>query len=648
MGAEGKYDLKLVNCDSLPLLESGSGCSSSTSNPMALPSANKKFEKSNVLVNRKSSSTPSLPEATESNLTTTSVASTEQAASADNLTWKQAVETIAENVLTSAKSDVVGGSDEKPSNQPDVSVVVHALRELENHHDLSLINHTQQTSGSSLASGVPSSDLATITENFTLTNESMNKCSVASGSSFVRQPSYLEDKVTNIETNNKMNTSNSVNAISKSLMGSIRSCSGARDALDVIDKMREGVDMLRNNTNNINNISEILQIQPSAAASATNLVTAVPVKMTSSTAKSISASQPSEATSVAVDKYRGGSKIKPMHGIKQSKRQILPVEESCSYPLLSANAIAASAAAAAAASTHTKKVSENVNNTKNNINVTPVVIESITPSTSLVPIVVSSGMQAITTTTLSTLAMPVTEANVTSYDALPTSESVVVSNPMNPMSVSVPNLTASANSEIVNQIVPVSPPGLLETFAALARRRTNQSNPNSNSIGGGGGGFQTNNQVINASNMSGSNQQTSTFFPRGQNSVSSLVKLALSSNFHSGLLSTAQSYPSLTSTATNTSNNILNSCSGIGSTMNAQQSTTINPTLTMSLTSTSSDSEQVSFEDFLDSCRAPTLLGELEDEEEMDDDNDDEENEDEYEEVGVSILKITWTFLNQI
>lgn len=78
--------------------------------------------------------------------------------------------------------------------------------------------------------------------------------------------------------------------------------------------------------------------------------------------------------------------------------------------------------------------------------------------------------------------------------------------------------------------------------------------------------------------------------------------------------------------------------------MNAQQSTTINPTLTMSLTSTSSDSEQVSFEDFLDSCRAPTLLGELEDEEEMDDDNDDEENEDEYEEVGVSILKMKFLF----
>lgn len=60
--------------------------------------------------------------------------------------------------------------------------------------------------------------------------------------------------------------------------------------------------------------------------------------------------------------------------------------------------------------------------------------------------------------------------------------------------------------------------------------------------------------------------------------------------------------------------------------------------LTMSLTSTSSDSEQVSLEDFLESCRAPTLLAELDDDEEIgdnEDENDDDENEDDadYEEV---------------
>lgn len=602
MGAEGKYDLKLVNGDSLPLLEGG--CSSS--NTMVLPSSNKKFEKSNVLVNRKSSSTPSLPEATESNLSTNSVASTEQAASADNLTWKQAVETIAENVLTSAKSDIVSGTDDKPINQSDVSVVVHALRELENHQDLSLINHTQ-------TSAAPTSDLATITENYTLTNETVKNNAGSSSSAFGRQSSYLDEKLTNIEANNKMNTNNSVNTISKSLLGSIRGCTGARvsqissDALDVIDKMREGVDMIRNNTNNIIS-AEILQIQP-----ASNLVTPAPIRLSTQKNQNIPSAQ------CDGEKYR--NKIKPIHGLKQSKRQILSVEESCSYPLLSTPISTTSASIAA--SQQTRKETDNANNTRNTINVTPVVIESVTPPTSLVPIVVSSGMQAITTTTLSTLVAPPIEAAVTSFETITTNENVVVSNPM---SISVPNLTTSTNNESASQIVPVSPPGLLETFAALARRRTTQGNS-----------FQSNNQVINHTSNMNSNQQSSTFFPRGQNSVSSLVKLALSSNFHSGLLSTAQSYPSLTSSATNTSNNILNSCSGMASAVGGQ-GTTINPTLTMSLTSTSSDSEQVSFEDFLDSCRGPTLLGELEDEEEMDDDNDDEENEDEYEEVGVSIF----------
>lgn len=125
-------------------------------------------------------------------------------------------------------------------------------------------------------------------------------------------------------------------------------------------------------------------------------------------------------------------------------------------------------------------------------------------------------------------------------------------------------------------------------------------------------------------------------FPRGPNCVSSLVRLALSSNFPGGLLSTAQSYPSLSSG---------NGGAAVGSgphatTGNNPTAGTVGHALTMSLTSTSSDSEQVSLEDFLESCRAPTLLAELEDDDEMadDDDNDDEENEDDadYEEVMVS------------
>lgn len=602
MGAEGKYDLKLANSDNIPLLESGS--TSSTTAPTTV--VGKKFEKSNVLVNRKSSSTPSLPEATEGNINKNSVASTEQASSADNLSWKQAVETIAENVLTSAKSDIVTGSDARTTNQTEVSVVVHALRELENHQDLSLINHTP-------SSGPPMSDLATITENYTLNNDNI-KNNATTSNTFLRQQSFPDEKVSNIEANNKMNASNSAHNIGKSLHSSIRTGSGSKmsqlstETFDAIDKMREGVDMIRNNTNNIIS-SEILQM-PSG-----NLHPPPPIKI------AVHKNLDSSNSHTDVDKYK--SKLKPIHVLQPNKRQILSVEEACSSPPLPPCSIGA-----AALPSHNVAIlrerDNNSNINKSNVTVTSTVIETLPPPSSIIPIVVSSTMHPVTTATTST------ESNTTSSSASPqapttTSESsVVVANPM--MSVSVPNLTSSTNNETTSQIEPVSPPGLLETFAALARRRTSQGNS-----------FQTNNQALShSSNSNNNNQQSSSFFPRGQNSVSSLVKLALSSNFHSGLLSTAQSYPSLTTAATNTSNNILNSMP----TTVSSQGTTINPTLTMSLTSTSSDSEQVSFEDFLESCRAPTLLGELEDEEDIDDDNDDEENEDEYEEVGVSMTNL--------
>ncbi|XP_054003469.1 E3 ubiquitin-protein ligase HECTD1 isoform X7 [Hylaeus anthracinus] len=151
----------------------------------------------------------------------------------------------------------------------------------------------------------------------------------------------------------------------------------------------------------------------------------------------------------------------------------------------------------------------------------------------------------------------------------------------------------------------------------------------------------TGGQHIASNSNTGSNS-------RGPSSVSSLVRLALSPNFPGGLLSTAQSYPSLTSS---------------GQVAGSGVTTTTGPglgqALTMSLTSTSSDSEQlwlqVSLEDFLESCggvasssagggRAgggPTLLTELEDdedgvleEEEDNDENDQEEDDEENEEEG--------------
>lgn len=444
MGAEGKYDLKLVNCDNLPLLEAG--CS--TSNASALPTSTKKYEmKSNVLVNRKSSSTPSLPEATEANLNANSVASTEQAASADNLTWKQA-ETIAENVL----SDIVSNSDEKSNNnQPDCSGGTHqshALRELENHHDLSLINHAQNAIATT-------SDLATITENcitenYTLTNDNI-KCNIPASSAFIRSSlAHADDKLTNIEANNKMNSNNVVNSISKTLLGSLRGVAPSRvtqissEALDVIDKMREG--MMRNNANNIMS-SEILQIPANA-----HLVSSAPVKLSSSQ-KHLSVSSSSDN-----EKHR--NKMKPIHGLKQSKRQIVAVDESCSYPLMPPSSVASITSASAS----TKRDAETINAARNTVTVTPIVFESMTSPSPLSTITVNSNTQAQTTaTTISNTSMtPYSNYGIRSHDQdenqpanSNSCDDVVVSNSM---SVSVPNLATS--SENPNQIVPVSPPGI--------------------------------------------------------------------------------------------------------------------------------------------------------------------------------------------
>ena len=91
-------------------------------------------------------------------------------------------------------------------------------------------------------------------------------------------------------------------------------------------------------------------------------------------------------------------------------------------------------------------------------------------------------------------------------------------------------------------------------------------------------------------------------------SVSSLVRLALSSNFPSGLLNAAQSYPTLsggTSSAADGSSNV----------------------------HVMSDSDQVSLEEFLESCRHTSLLTELEDEEELPDAEDDDPNDENDDEV---------------
>lgn len=508
MGAEGKYDLKLAPGYDVE------GASANKANPLNPSGKGKDKEKQSVLTSRKSSSTPSLPEATD---VKTSVASTDQAASADNLAAKQAAETIAESVLSVARAEAivaVTSESQAASNDSELSVVVHPLRDP--HHDLSSINNSI------------SSDLATIVESLALSDTKPSNIQQT------RRQHSSDEAHTSESHKTNMVSSNSASNLNKNLLtrpkASQVAVAAAQSFVEALDKIREGSDIFRNNTNSFLS-GELLQ-----TIGQQNPISLLPNPLSTSVRISVSSNQ-----DVEDDK---------------SKRKEEPLSKDCSIDK--------------------DESANNTNNARNNSNC---------------PIVVT-----------------------------------------NPMSVSVPNLTSS---EASNQIEPSSTAGFLETFAALARRRTlgsvsttNSANSNSNNSSGG----------IMSSNAQ-NNANSGSIYPRGPNSVSSLVRLALSSNFPGGLLSTAQSYPSLSS-----SNNP-NGQGGIPTTTAAGQG--MSQALTMSLTSTSSDSEQVSLEDFLDSCRPPTLLAELDDDEDMgeDEENDDEENEDDVDYDAVMVSRNLLTFM---
>ncbi|XP_032682622.1 E3 ubiquitin-protein ligase HECTD1 isoform X8 [Odontomachus brunneus] len=433
MGAEGKYDLRLVGTT----LETDSAAKCKSSG--------------GVLTGRKSSSTPSLPDCTDTAMRG-SVASTDQAASADNLAAKQAAESIAESVLSVARAEaVVAVTGEGGANSTsELSVVLHPRPDT-----------------------TVTSDLATIVESLALN--------------------------TDCPANSTSNRASSSKPLFATLRGN-KASGGllSLEAAEVLDRMREGADRLRNNTNSFLS-GELLGL--------------VPVRI-----------------SVSGESDENSLRIKSVS--RHHPTGIADVAKDC---------------------TREKEASSSTQNT-----------------TGGCPVVVT-----------------------------------------NPMSVSVPNL---ACSDANNTLEPTAATGLLETFAAMARRRT---------LGPTGG------QHLASNSNTSSNS-------RGPNSVSSLVRLALSPNFPGGLLSTAQSYPSLTSS---------------GQVAGSGVTTTTGPSLgalTMSLTSTSSDSEQVSLEDFLESCGgvatssvggarttgAPTLLAELEDDEDgvLEEEEDNEENDQEVSE----------------
>ncbi|XP_075151574.1 ubiquitin fusion-degradation 4-like isoform X2 [Haematobia irritans] len=604
MGAEGKYDLKLANSDNVSMFEGGSNIA-----PSAVGNSSKKGIS---LTSRKSSSTPSLPEATEINRN--AEGPPDQAASADNLAWKQTVEAITEDVFSSVKSQMLAGgscstgsTDENQSIQnkntsTNVGGGLQAatsstlLRERDNISDLSAINNSMQAINANVAS-----DLATITENLALSDNppAMSLTSIGNATAYTTSSASGKNALTAIfgsnfaaastgvavggastsssstcEANNKMNANNSApssaTSISKGLLVNLRSGSSASqrvsqfssEALEMIDKMRDvGVDMLRNNTNNILT-SDILSLP------ASNLLAAACVNKSSSARSDNGENLNNISVECATTHIASGPD------------STTSIDKSCSNQAQIESGILA----------------EHLNAESNN------------------------------TTGVDVQAPGENSGN---------NESIASVSVSNQMSVSVPNLTTSSASETPSQSEASTHSGLLETFAAMARRRTSQ------------GTNLQNNQIMNTSNSNSierNNQTTgggsNSFFPRGPNSVTSLVKLALSSNFHSGLLSTAQSYPSLSSN--NAANAVgSNATPGAVNTASGQQGqNSINPALTMSLTSTSSDSEQVSLEDFLESCRAPALLGDMDDDDDMDEDNDDEENEDEYEEVGNTLLQV--------
>ncbi|XP_038107081.1 E3 ubiquitin-protein ligase Ufd4 isoform X3 [Culex quinquefasciatus] len=597
MGAEGKYDLKLANSEGLTapydINNSGSGMVP-LSGAGTVSSAKKVYDKSlNVLTSRKSSSTPSLPEATENK--SASVASTEQATSVDNLAWKQAVEVIAENVLSCARSDLAntsGGSSSNDLSTPnannnnnlnnqEVSVIVHSLGERGNIPDLSQIN----TSTSTLVS-----DLATITENLTLSDNIKNNIGAASASSqFVSNFGTQLAASSSSSSSEENNKANNITAYLPT-------------KLDVLDKMREGVDMLRNNTNNL--LSSELLTQSNLLSS---VKIALPTPAPSTGAGAAAPPPPAGTIFVASTSTSSTSTLPPIaddRDVANNLRNnivVVPSSGGVTKKVLNEPA-------------STPDDRDVANNLRNNI----VVIDSESPT-----VVAASS----------------------SKEVVPDSPSAVVA--ANPMSVSVPNLTSN---ESTTPSESQTPTGLLETFAAIARRRTSGSSVatppgivGTSSSGNGSNNATPNNNQL--SSVTSNIQANSSFFPRGPNSVTSLVKLALSSNFHSGLLSTAQSYPSLSSSSNNAAANTNNNpSSGTGANANSGSgqaaASLLNPALTMSLTSTNSDSEQVSLEDFLEQCRAPTLLGDLEDDEDMEDENDDDENEDEYEEVGNTLLQV--------
>jgi E3 ubiquitin-protein ligase HECTD1 len=610
MGAQGKYDLKLANCDytitssSTTQLDSGACGSSNTLVPFSsgvtrkLSSGSTPSDKlsslSNIVLttNRKSSSTPSLPEAGSNTMeinnknfnSFASSSGSDQTVSADNLAWTQVLEDLVFVGDSPNHRSQPLFSGHSSSNQSEVSVVVHSH---ESRSDLSL---PSSMIGNASSSSMLLKDLATITENAAVLDENLAKLSDATdqlGAStsntyqLLRQTSIGSNNSVDdaIKTTNLINEANNKNNANSAAGGSSISKALMSTKLEVLDKMKEGVDMLRNNTNNLLSSDIISQ---------SNILSSVKITMPRGVAPVASGGEASGIPPAIPHSHQlryntDDSKFrKAMNDVEKYLYQ--HIDENSPQP----QQLSSAATSLVTAIGVIPKDYASSNNARNNT--------TTTAATSIL-----SNIENIETVPAAACE-PTVEAQASNTTAA-----------NQPMSASVPNLTSNENNlpQITDDDVSPTPPGLLETFAAMTMRRRTSASNNGGGSGGGNNMNQFSNQMINnASNMALNNQPPpSSFFPRGPNSVTSLVKLALSSNFHSGLLSTAQSYPSLSSggsasgggvgSTTGSNNQTYASVAGATTTTTAntntnQISSALNPTLTMSLTSTSSDSEQVS------------------------------------------------------
>nr|CAD7452850.1 unnamed protein product [Timema tahoe] len=580
MGAEGKYDLRLA-----PGLETdmptgaaviasatanaakpavGSGAAASGKGGRNVPDSAKS---TSVLTSRKSSSTPSLPDATE-NHSKTSVASTEQAASADNLAAKV--------LIISIKRDSRSRS--------------HKLTyEYVKRQKLSRrAFFPWQEQSLSAISGSAASDLATIVETLAL-GEATRNTSASSSNQLRRQASCTEENINkssgtfsspsfsnvveaaSAKTNLLVSTSgSSSSSLNKSLYSSIAAPSRNKaaaastvEAVEVLDKMREGADILRNNTN-----SFLSGEQPLPPITPSSLLLQTP-----------------DIVFYLNNFYFSITKFKDVQWCESKDPAITGLMAATLAPSL-APSVRISVS-----------VGESVDG--NSFEEKSVRIKNRQPPQSA-----TDGKKEKDLSSGVAKEKDPPSSGIRNVQSSPGSVST------NPMSVSVPNLTSAAGT---NAMESSATAGLLETFAAMARRRTlgavtgtsGASNAVCGGVGGGVGG------VIpspSCTTPSPSPSPGSSLFPRGPSSVSSLVRLALSSNFPDtpytvvnnkrpvnemfyagGLLSTAQSYPSLTTSGPTGTG----SC-GISTT--AGNGPCLSQALTMSLTSTSSDSEQVSLE----------------------------------------------------